>query len=249
MDIDGFWDVVERSATETGTRQARLRWLENHLAALPAKEIVDYATWFTTCRNRACTWDLYAACWLFTGRGSSNAFEYFTTWLISLGREDFEQAVGCPDRLLELPATRRLVELSRNHRHERTTPSRDGRIRLMRVTRTRRSRWPDEVYPNFELFAYVPGRAYERATGMDSITLGDAVAARGVESRFPFLSPRAQPDGEAWDFDDRTELLRRLPRLARHHGITAGPDDSNGDKAEARWLGSGGPLDSDPSSR
>jgi hypothetical protein len=230
MDIDGFWDLVERSAAETGTRQARVEWLENRLSGLSAEEIVDYDVWFTICRNRACSWDMYAAFQITTGYASSDGFEYFADWLISLGREGFEKAVDCPDRLLELSAMQQLAELSRNYRHERTSTSREGRIRLKRVTLTRRSRWPEEVYPNFELFAYVTMHAYERATGLDSITLGNAVQARGVESKFPFLSFIAQPDGEKWDFGDKAEFARRLPRLAHHYGVT---DDS--EKKVSTW--------------
>ncbi|MEV6039676.1 DUF4240 domain-containing protein [Nonomuraea sp. NPDC052116] len=224
MDIDGFWDLVERSAAETGTRQARVEWLENHLSSLFADEIVDYDVWFTICRNRACSWDMYAAFYITTGYASSDGFEYFADWLISLGREDFEKAVDCPDRILELSAMQQLDELSRNYRHERMSISRDGRLRLKRVTFTRRSRWPEGVYPNFELFAYVTRRAHERATGLDSSALGDAVAARGVESKFPFLSFIARPDGEEWDFGDEAEFTRRLPRLAHHYGVNDDPD-------------------------
>ncbi|GAA4970060.1 hypothetical protein HD597_008877 [Nonomuraea thailandensis] len=67
---------------------------------------------------------------------------------------------------------RLLDELSRNYRHERTSASRDGRIRLERVTLTRSRRWPDEVYPEFELPAYVAAKAYERVTGPEAIAWG-----------------------------------------------------------------------------
>ncbi|MBN6056414.1 DUF4240 domain-containing protein, partial [Nonomuraea sp. RK-328] len=42
VDIDGFWELVERSARETETRQARVAWLKDHLSGLSAKEIVDF---------------------------------------------------------------------------------------------------------------------------------------------------------------------------------------------------------------
>ncbi|GAA1695901.1 hypothetical protein GCM10009733_109270 [Nonomuraea maheshkhaliensis] len=41
MDIDGFWELVARSAAETSTRSARLEWPRSHLSGLPAEEIVD----------------------------------------------------------------------------------------------------------------------------------------------------------------------------------------------------------------
>jgi hypothetical protein len=60
MDINGFWELVERSAREIDTRSARLEWLKHHLSGLAAEEIVDFEVWFTVCANRACSWDMYA---------------------------------------------------------------------------------------------------------------------------------------------------------------------------------------------
>ncbi|WP_049564518.1 DUF4240 domain-containing protein [Nonomuraea sp. SBT364] len=230
MDIDGFWDLVERSARETGNREERVDWLENHLSALTAEEIVDYRAWFTICANRACTWDMYAVCWTITGYGSSNGFEYFVHWLISLGRESFERVTGCPDLVLELPEVQRLFELSRNFIHERSSLSADGALRLRRVTQVRFQRWPDDDYPSFELFSYVTYDPYRRVTGDESAHPGEAVRARGIDSKFPFLTYVAEPDGEEWDFDDEAEFARRLPRLARRYG----PDGDRDGRAGRR---------------
>jgi hypothetical protein len=216
MDVDGFWELVERSAEETGGRAARLAWLERRLSALPAEEIADYESWFTRCANRACTWDVYAACWAVNSSWSSDGYEYFVSWLISLGRADFEKIVTCPDLVFELPQIRHVVELKRNYAHKRTTWS--GRFRLERVTHTRRQRVPDEVYPEFEAFATVAYDAWE-ACGLDPEHLSEAVAARGVQGRFPFMSYFAHPDGERWDYGDEAEFGRRLPRIARHMGM------------------------------
>ncbi|MEU8104724.1 hypothetical protein AB0C18_13485 [Nonomuraea muscovyensis] len=41
-----------------------------------------------------------------------------------------------------------------------------------------------------------------------------------AESKFPFLTYHAEPDGAEWDFEDEAEFIRRLPRIARHCGIT-----------------------------
>ncbi|GAA0927309.1 DUF4240 domain-containing protein [Nonomuraea longicatena] len=226
MDLDGFWELVERSAEETGSRSARLEWLARRLSALPAEEIVDYECWFTRCADRACTWDVYAACWAVNSSWSSDGYEYFVRWLISLGRADFEKIVTCPDLVFELPQIRHVVELKRTYAHKRTTWSADGGFRLDRVTHTRRQRVPDEVYPEFEAFAYVPYEVYE-ARGLDPADLYEAVAARGVYSKFPFLSNYAHPDGERWDYGDETEFRRRLPRIARQLGMfDISPDPS-----------------------
>ncbi|MFI6291246.1 DUF4240 domain-containing protein [Nonomuraea sp. NPDC050790] len=223
MDMNGFWDLVERSAQQSSSRRERLDWLEDHLARLPSEEIVDYEACFTLCANRACTWDMYAVCWTIIGSGSSDGFEYFVTWLISLGRDSYEKVTECPDRILELPQVQRLSELSRNYCHERTSVSADGTVRLLRLTRVRQQFWPNDDWPEFELFAYVPGKAYARALGDDEAHPGEAVAARGITRVFPFLTNGAEPEGEAWDFGDEAEFTRRLPRLVRHYAATDHP--------------------------
>ncbi|MEV1169955.1 DUF4240 domain-containing protein [Nonomuraea sp. NPDC049784] len=220
MDIDGFWELVERSARETNTRPARVTWLKNHLSGLSVEEIVDYEVCFTICANRACSWDLYAVFWTITGFGSSDGFEYFVNWLISLGRDASEKVSDCPDRILELPEVQRLFELSRNFSHRRTTWSRDGTFRLKRVTHIRREVWPREDDPEFESFAYVTFEPYRHVTGLETDSLHDAVRARGIRSKFPFLTYHAEPDGEEWDFGNEAEFIRRLPRIARHYGLT-----------------------------
>ncbi|NUP65037.1 MAG: DUF4240 domain-containing protein [Nonomuraea sp.] len=165
------------------------------------------------CANRACSWDMYAVFWTITGFGSSDGFEYFVNWLISRGRESFEKVADCPDRILELPEVQRVLELSKNFSHQRTSWSRDGRFRLKRVTRIRRELWPREDDPSFESFAYVTFEPYKRVTGLETDSLGEAVRARGVHSKFPFLTFHAEPDDEA-------EFVRCLPRLARQYGLT-----------------------------
>ncbi|MER6004788.1 hypothetical protein ABT120_39980 [Nonomuraea angiospora] len=64
------------------------------------------------------------------------------------------------------------------------------------------------------------GDGYRQATGLEVDSLGDAVRARGVRRKFPFLTCHAEPDDEEWDFGDEAEFVRRLPRLARHYGLT-----------------------------
>ncbi|MFI6478669.1 DUF4240 domain-containing protein [Nonomuraea sp. NPDC050663] len=219
MDVDGFWDLVERSAQESSNREDRVAWLEDQLSRLPAEEIVDFKAWFTLSANRACTWELYAACWMITNSGSSDGFEYFVDWLISLGRDAFDAVMDCPDHIIDLPEVQRLFELSRTYTRRQVSLSKDGGIRLIRLTRMRRVCWPDEDWPGFERFSNAATRAYRQAMGSDRAHPAEALRARGITSAFPFLSFIAQPNGEEWDFSDSVELMRRLPRLARHYGI------------------------------
>lgn len=231
MDVDGFWDLVERSAEETRDKGERVKWLKEHLSGLSAEEIVDYHTWFTIHRNRACTWDMYAVCYYVAGFGSSDGFEYFVDWLISLGREAFEKVVDCPDRIVELPEVQRLIELARAFVHRRISTS--GDVWLGRFTQTRLHTLLEEEYPQYELFAYVTFDPYQQVTGEDTEHLGDAVRARGVDSKFPFVTYYVECDGEPWDWSDREEFTRRLPRLASHYEFIEDLDERS--RRYATW--------------
>jgi hypothetical protein len=54
--------------------------------------------------GRAYRWDLWGAAYIIQGGCSDDAFEYFRSTLISLGRDTFERAVADPDSLVELEA-------------------------------------------------------------------------------------------------------------------------------------------------
>ncbi|MEV4835748.1 DUF4240 domain-containing protein [Nonomuraea sp. NPDC049486] len=216
MDVDEYWGLVERSGRETRTKEDRAGWLVERLSELSVEEILDYDAWHTRAENRACTWDVYVVCSSITGFGSYNGFEYFVQWLISFGRDAYEELVECPDKIVELPHVQRLRWLTRTYRHERTSWSRDGGFRLDRQTCTRLQKWPDEEWPEFELLGYVAHQAYDEAGGSDDNYM-KGLRDRGVEARFPFCGYEEEPEGEAWDFEDPAEFVRRLPRTAYHY--------------------------------
>ncbi|SEU36996.1 DUF4240 domain-containing protein [Nonomuraea wenchangensis] len=203
MDVDEFWDLIERSGRETDTRSTRVAWLVDELSRRPVEEIIDYDVWWITTHNRGCTTDLYAAYRCVFGSGSLDGFEYFVSWLISLGRETFEAVADCPDRLIKQPQVLHLLELEESYNNAlKPRPQDPEQMR--------------EELPEFESLAYAPYDAYERVSGKDSDTLVDAVAARGISGGFS-LNPAlgSVPHGERWDLDDESELARRLPRIAR----------------------------------
>ncbi|MEU7861442.1 DUF4240 domain-containing protein [Nonomuraea sp. NPDC049141] len=193
MDVDSFWAMIERSAQETCTRAERLAWLRERLSALPVAEIVDYETWWTIAANRGCSWDMYAVYWTLMGSGSSDGFEYFVSWLISLGREAFETVADCPDAAIDLPQVQHVLELERSFFRgcRRVTWSKDGKFRLTRLTRRRRDVRTGEERPEFELMGYVTYEPYRKATGLEADSLGDAAqSGSGTTRSRPNSSPR-----------------------------------------------------------
>ncbi|MEU8381103.1 DUF4240 domain-containing protein [Streptosporangium sp. NPDC048865] len=197
MDENAFWELIERSGRETGTRKERLAWLDGELSRRPAEEIVDFSMWWESATGRLCTWDMYAVYRALIGWGSLDGFEYFVNWLVSLGRPAFERVATAQDRVIELPEFLRLLEL-----------------RLARVANKKFPVWSAEEEPEFELLGYVTFEPYERVTGLDTAHLGEAVSARGVDAKFPLFG--AAFDGEEWDFGDEKEFARRLPHLVRY---------------------------------
>ncbi|MEO3886246.1 DUF4240 domain-containing protein [Nonomuraea sp. B5E05] len=204
MDLDEFWDLIERSGRETGTRRKRLEWLEGELSRRPVEEIVDYEVWWKTTHDRGCTVDLYAAYWFVFGMGSLDGFEYFVSWLVSLGRATFESVVECPDRVIEVPQVLHLLELEKAYANRTRRPPKDPEQQR-------------EESEGFEVLAYVAMKAYERVTGQEPDALLEAAYARVESSGFPLVPELGSfPHGENWDFDDEEELARRLPRIAAH---------------------------------
>jgi Protein of unknown function (DUF4240) len=55
MDVDGFWELIERSRPEANDPQARLGWLQRQLAKHSTAEIVDLQIWLDRVRRRADT--------------------------------------------------------------------------------------------------------------------------------------------------------------------------------------------------
>nr|WP_062335047.1 DUF4240 domain-containing protein [Herbidospora sakaeratensis] len=217
MDVNGFWDLIEDSARESRNRAERLRVLEDRLVALPAEEMVDFRCQWIAMANRACSYDMWASAWSTLGLPGTNGFEYFVSWLISLGRNAYESVADDPDALIDLPQVRRLLELEQFffHGHRHTSWSRGGAFRLIRITKTRRDPWAYDEYPEFELMQYAALHAYKKATGRDD--LYERAESKGAHSRFPLLpgietEHPASPHGDDWDFEDEAEFARRLPR-------------------------------------
>lgn len=198
MDEDRFWELIDLCARETGSRKKRLAWLKTRLCQLSADEIIDFHMWWELNAKRGCTCDMYALSCYLLRRDSTDSFEYFVYWLMSLGREAYDQVADCPDRVMELPQVVHLLDLKRRWFAERR----------------RGLPWSDEEYPGFESLAYVALDAYAQVTGADGGVLYSAVRARGVRSGFPLLT--AEFGEQDWDIADEGEVARRLPRLARY---------------------------------
>jgi hypothetical protein len=185
MEMDSFWDLIERSWRHTADPDERLEWLATQLVQLPPAEIVEFQVWLDRLHRWTDSWQLWgAAHQICDGLCSVDGFWYFQAWLVGLGREGFERVVAEPDALADVPQVRRLAG--------RGVDS-----------------WSEDEWPEWEALDYVAGRAYAQVTG-EVEGFEEAIEARGHDSS---LSP--EPAGERWDFEDAAEVARRFPRLSR----------------------------------
>jgi uncharacterized protein DUF4240 len=149
VDLDGFWELIERSARTDD----RAGWLTKKLARLPRAEIEDFQIHLDAVRDRVDTWRHWGAAWLVCGRlCSDDGFWYFQGWLIGQGRAVFEQVAADPDALAGVPAVRALAG----------RPKED---------------WHEHEWPDWEELDYVAEEAYEEVTGEEE-TLDDVLEGR-----------------------------------------------------------------------
>ncbi|WP_199444101.1 DUF4240 domain-containing protein [Umezawaea beigongshangensis] len=191
MDLTGFWDLVERSAS-AGEKDARAAWLTARLVELPAEEITGFAVRLQEVRRRADTWLLWGAANLLQrGLCSDEGFLHFRSWLVGRGREVFERVVADPDELAGLECVRA-------------------------VARVPVSAWRVEDWQEWEALDHVAATAHERVTGV-RCSLEEALAAAGWRP-VPARSPHDEP-WELEDPVESTRRLPRLTALLA--GVTA----------------------------
>jgi hypothetical protein len=102
MPAEKFWSIMERVAESDQDPDAQLRALRTALHELPLEDIISFEVAFRRYLNMAYTWELWGAAYVIHGGCSDDGFEYFRRWLISRGRDVYEDALADPDSLARL---------------------------------------------------------------------------------------------------------------------------------------------------
>lgn len=103
MDDSRFWSLVDETrAAASGNLERQAELLRERLAQLAPDEIVEFDRLWRTRTAQSYTWDLWAAAYVISGGCSDDCFDYFRDYLVSLGREVFEAALGDPDSLADV---------------------------------------------------------------------------------------------------------------------------------------------------
>jgi hypothetical protein len=104
LSLDGFWALIDHSATLESDADAQVADLRVSLQRLTPDQIADFEKLFDETMRNCYSWDLWGAAYLSNGGASDDGFEYFRCWLISKGRRVFEAVSADPDSLAELLA-------------------------------------------------------------------------------------------------------------------------------------------------
>ena len=109
MDMDQFWDIIERTRAQVpnGARDEYMGALATILRQLSPEQVAQFSYRFIECLRASYHWDLWHAAYLINDGCSDDAFEDFRAWLISMGREVYENARRNPDSLAELDPQQR----------------------------------------------------------------------------------------------------------------------------------------------
>lgn len=185
MDLDTWWDVVERARTAVGERAGDRNLPDDPLptaltavlVTLSPEELVDWKVTRRSVIDSAYRWPLWNAAYLIEGGCGDDGFLDFRDGLVLQGRAVFDRALADPDSLAELP--------------------------VVQLMATEEGGWL-----GYESVSYLVNDAYRQVAG-NLEDLDDAVAAAVRDQPRP-----AEPAGSDWDPEDDAENRRHLPRLA-----------------------------------
>ncbi len=103
MDEAQFWTLIEATKQASGGDvDAQMKLLDKELYQLTPEELLGFDRILAELLMRAYSYDLWAACYIFHGGCSDDAFEYFRSGLILQGKAVFDNALRDPETLVEL---------------------------------------------------------------------------------------------------------------------------------------------------
>ena len=103
MPEESFWELIHESLSASeGNYDVQQELLKKALLKLPAPSVFAFYARFEQLRQRAYTWELWAAAYIIDGGCSDDCFSDFRGWLIGQGRSVFEAALENVESLAEL---------------------------------------------------------------------------------------------------------------------------------------------------
>ena len=102
MTREEFWELIDAARSVAMFDRARLPGaLHDELSEMDEGELLAFIRHFEDLRAESFRQDLFAAAWIAGGGAADDDFSDFRDWLITLGREAFEDALHDPQRILD----------------------------------------------------------------------------------------------------------------------------------------------------
>lgn len=98
-----FWALIAAGAEAAGDAERKVEIIEEVLAKLRVKEIVDFDRILRELMAESYRGDLWGAAYVINGGCSDDGFDYFRGWLILQGERVFSDALRDPDSLAAVP--------------------------------------------------------------------------------------------------------------------------------------------------
>ncbi|GAE90185.1 DUF4240 domain-containing protein [Acetivibrio straminisolvens] len=103
MNDNKFWELIDDSKRKSkGDPEKQIEFLVSNIAELPEQEIYEFDKIFYKYYVASYTSELWAAAYIINGGCSDDGFDYFRGWLISQGKEVYENALKEPESLAEV---------------------------------------------------------------------------------------------------------------------------------------------------
>ncbi|HEY4642770.1 MAG TPA: DUF4240 domain-containing protein [Thermoanaerobaculia bacterium] len=115
MDKQQFWAVIEESRRALkpdepeGNNELQIERLEKILSRFSPEEVIGFRDAFDERLAEAFRWDFWGVAYILGEGCSDDYFEYFRRWLVSMGRDVFDEAMRNPESI-ESAASRGDVE-------------------------------------------------------------------------------------------------------------------------------------------
>ena len=100
LNIDVFWEIIEKSLKNTNDEDAQLAFLRDEIGKLTLKEIIGFRIQTDALLYDTYNSEMWCAGYIMNGGCSDDAFEYFRNWVISRGKEVYNNAKANPDSLI-----------------------------------------------------------------------------------------------------------------------------------------------------
>ena len=97
MQIENFWEIIEKSKLDADDCSEQADNLSQLLGELEPQEIISFDEHLNKKLIEAYRWDLWAVAYIVNGGASDDGFLYFRGWLVAQGKDYFEAALTNPE--------------------------------------------------------------------------------------------------------------------------------------------------------